>query len=422
MGSIHFKQIILLLATVLWANFTNAQAPFLKEVLILNGGQFGNPQENATLVGFDPATGNTRVSDTIHTQSIQDLLIDGDYAYVAAQDSLVKIRLSDFSRVATVAFPGASTYTMAINLNQLLVGNWYGQTDSNLYVFDKTDLTLDYVVPQIERGVKSIAIIGDTAYLSQNFDDASFSDSAGYLALVYLPTGTFVKNVPGDNVSDIGKLITFAGGIIGIGSATDMASFYDPIDGSLSINPIGVDVAGGYGSVLQLVGDTLFGVYDGKLGSIDVTDGSIINASIVDTLITAFAYDTLNQQFYVTQTDYFSYTRGIVFDKTGVAVDTFKVGYAPESVKLVYGLTVGISDVAGYEASVYPNPVSNLLSIKTTHTENITMVLRDLAGRVLYNTSVIEGQTSTIDVSNLAPGLYLLQSADGRFTQKVLKQ
>lgn len=422
MGSNHYKQTLLIVAAILLANVAMAQVPYLKEVLILNGGQFGNPQEDVTLLGFDPATGNTRVSDTIHTQSIQDLVIEGGYAYIAAQDSIVKIQLSDFSRVATVAFPGPSTYTLEIYNDQLLVGNWYSQNDSNLYVFDKNDLTLDYIVPQIEKGVKDIAIIGDTAYLSQNFEDASYSDSAGYLSLVYLPTGTFVKNVPGDNVSDIGKLFPFAGGIIGIGSATDMASFYDPIDGSLGINPIGVDVAGGYGSVLQLVGDTMFGIYDGKLGSINVTNGSMINSNIIDTLITAFAYDTLNQRFYVTQTDYATFTRGIVFDNTGAAVDTFKVGYSPESVKLVYGITVGINDIVGYEATVYPNPVSNLLSIKTTHAENLTMVLRDLTGRVLNTTEVSVGQTATIDVSALAPGMYLLQSADGRFTQKVVKQ
>lgn len=422
MGSNHYKPTLLIIAAVLLANLSMAQVPYLKEVLVLNGGQYGNPQEDITLIGFDPATGSTRVSDTIHSQSIQDLLIEGDFAFIAAEDSIVKIRLSDFSRAAAIAFPGASTYTLATYYDQLLVGNWYGQADSNLYVFDKNDLSLDYVVPQVEQGVKGIAIIGDTAYLAQNLTDASYSDSAGYLSLVYLPTGTFVKNVPGDNVSDIAKLFTYGGGIIGIGSATDMASFYDPTDGSLGINPIGVDVTGGYGSVLQLVGDTMFGIYDGKLGSINVTNGSMINANIIDTLITAFAYDTLNQRFYVTQTDYFSYSRGIVFDNTGAAVDTFQVGYSPESVKLVYGITVGISDVAGYEAIVYPNPVSNLLSIKTTHTENLTMVMRDLAGRVLITTEVSVGQTTTIDVSALAPGMYLLQSTDGRFTQKVVKQ
>jgi len=517
MGYNHLKPILLLLATVLWANVANAQAtaPYLKEVLILNGGQYGNPQENITLIGYDPFTGATRISDTIHSQSIQALLIEGNFAYIAAEDSLVKIDLTDFGRVAQARFPGASTYSLALHNNQLLVGNWYGQADSNLYVYDKSDLTLEYVVPQIEQGVKGIAIIGDTAYLAQNLNDANYSDSAGYLSLVYLPTGTFIKNVPGDGVSDIGKLQNYAGGFIGIGSATDMASFYDPTDGSLNVNPIGVDVTGGYGSLLQLVKDTLFGVFNDKIGSINVTNGNVINPSLVDTLITSFVYDTLSQNFYVTQTDYFSYTRGIVFNKAGAAIDTFLVGYAPEAMSLVYDVnnaplavndtvqlyniqsltfspllndsdldndsvtiaiitpptegtalvngreieytatqvgflgqdslvyeicdysaaslcsqaTVrinseweGVEDLQNLNLAIYPNPVNDNLAIRNTGNEEQTLVLTDLAGHTLKTITAQRNTTTSVDLSNLAPGLYLLLGADSNFAQKVVKQ
>lgn len=519
MGSIHYKQTLLLLATILWANFASAQAtaPYLKEVLILNGGQYGNPQEDIALLGYNPFTGDTRISDTIHSQSIQDLLIEGDFAFIAAQDSIVKIRLSDFSRVASASFPGPSTNVLATHQDKLLVGNFYGQTDSNLYVYNKNTLVLEHIVGGIVKGVKGIALIGDTAYLAQNLTTPSYTDSAGYLALVHVPTGTFIKNVQGDGVSDIGKLLSYAGGVIGVGSAADAATFYDPTDGSLSINPIGVDVAGGYGSLLQLVKDTMFGVYDSKIGSIDVSNGNIINANIVDTVVTAFAYDTLNQLFYVTQTDYFSYTRGLVFDKTGAVIDTFLVGAAPEAIKLVYGVNhapvavddavhnynshfisydllsndsdqdgdsliisiinqpeygnavivnniieftdtfsqdwqifrdtityqicdysaaslcsvaklyiytewEGVADLQNLNIAIYPNPVNDWLAVRNTGNDAQTLVLRDLAGRTLKTVTAQASTTTTIELGNLAPGLYLLQSANGRFTQKVVKQ
>ncbi len=424
MGSKHLKLTLVLLAAVLWTNFATAQTtkPYLKEVLILNGGQYGNPQEDITLIGYNPILSTTRISDTIHSQSIQDLLIEGDFAYIAAEDSLVKIRLSDFSQVAKAGFPGASTYTMALYQNQLLVGNWYGQADSNLYVFDKTDLTLDYVVPQIERGVKGIVIVGDTAYLSQNYDDVNFSDSAGYLAKVHLPTGTFAGTALGDNVSDIGRLFYFKDAVLGVGGATDVVTLYTPSNGNLQQSPIPADVQGGYGTLLQIVDDTLFGVFNDKIASFNLFNLTFIDTSIVDTLVTAFAYDTISGNFYVSQTDYTTYTRGIVFDRTGSAIDTFLVGYAPEAIKLLYEVTVGVNEVATQQVSVYPNPVNYLLSIRHTGSSAQTMMIRDLTGRTLQTITVEAGMLTTMDVSTLAPGLYLLQSADGRFTQKVVKQ
>ena len=71
MGYNHLKPTLLLLATVLWANVATAQAtePYLKEVLVLNGGQYGNPQEDITLIGYNPFTGATRISDTIRSHA-----------------------------------------------------------------------------------------------------------------------------------------------------------------------------------------------------------------------------------------------------------------------------------------------------------------------------------------------------------------
>lgn len=422
MGSLNLKTTVFLFATFLMANFAEAQTPFLKEVLILSGGEYGNPSNNITLRGLDPSTETLRISDTIYSQSVQDLLIEGDFAYIAAEDSLVKINLTDLSRVAATAFPGPSTNALALYQDQLLVGNFYGQNDSNLYVFNKNTLALEHVVGGVLTGVKGIAIIGDTAYLSQNLTSANYTDSAGYLSLVYLPTGAFVKNVPGDSLSQVGKLFVRNGGLVAFGSGSDNITTYTPTSGALVHQSLGADLEGSYGSTLQIVGDTLFGIFDGKIASYNLNTLSIINASFVDTLVTAFAYDTLSGNFYVTQTDYFSYTRGIVFNTSGSAIDTFAVGAAPEVLKLVYGTTVGITEIATNSFIVYPNPTNGTVWVKMEGQQNTTLLLRDLTGRTLQTVIAETGMLTTIDVSTLAPGLYLLQSSDGKFTQKVVKQ
>ena len=56
--------------------------------------------------------------DTIQTQSVQDLLINGNIAYVAAQDSIVRYDLTNQTRTHAAAFNGPSTYTLELDQNR----------------------------------------------------------------------------------------------------------------------------------------------------------------------------------------------------------------------------------------------------------------------------------------------------------------
>ncbi|RYD59383.1 MAG: T9SS type A sorting domain-containing protein [Sphingobacteriales bacterium] len=73
---------------------------------------------------------------------------------------------------------------------------------------------------------------------------------------------------------------------------------------------------------------------------------------------------------------------------------------------------VGIGDVAVTkpEVSVYPNPVTDRLFIKTT--EKTDIVLTDISGRILLQTQMVDG---SLDVRHLMPGIYLLHINDQVF-------
>lgn len=69
---------------------------------------------------------------------------------------------------------------------------------------------------------------------------------------------------------------------------------------------------------------------------------------------------------------------------------------------------LGVEDHApSYEATVFPNPTSEVLNIRTSTFENVTYTLYDAQGKLVLQDKLSAEQTA-IQVSQLAPGGYSL--------------
>ena len=69
---------------------------------------------------------------------------------------------------------------------------------------------------------------------------------------------------------------------------------------------------------------------------------------------------------------------------------------------------VGLDDNdPSYEATIFPNPTSELLNIRTSTFENVTYTLYDAQGKLILQDKLSAEQTP-IQVSQLAPGSYSL--------------
>ena len=69
---------------------------------------------------------------------------------------------------------------------------------------------------------------------------------------------------------------------------------------------------------------------------------------------------------------------------------------------------VGLEDHSpSYEATIYPNPTSEVLNIKTSTFENVTYTLYDALGKLVMQ-DILSGEQTPIQVSQLAPGSYSL--------------
>lgn len=76
-------------------------------------------------------------------------------------------------------------------------------------------------------------------------------------------------------------------------------------------------------------------------------------------------------------------------------------------------IAVGIEDIELLSAvKLYPNPVSDKLNIESSQAQAISITLTDLQGRTIRHNTFNQG-TSSIDVSEVAKGMYLIQLRSG---------
>ncbi len=403
------KKLIISLA-VLSASALSAQ-----QALFVNGGQYGNSADNVNFVSYDVQSNTYTAIDTIQTQSVQSLLVDGTTAYVAAQDSIVSYDLTTNTRIATAEFNGPSTKALSVYGANLLVGNFYGKTTDNLYVYDKATLALTDSVTQISKAVSNMLVMGDSLYIAQNFSSSAFSDSAGYISVVDLTTMNYVRDIVFNNNDEgLGFLVPNAAqdGFFGINTNSVVA--YDIASGTVTATPSNFRLSAS-ANKSSIKGDTLMLQVNDNIGAMSLTTGLLIDTNIAAYAPTAFSFDTLNREIYATSTDFFSYKEGKVFDLDGTELDTLIVGFSPEIVQIYYGNITSLdkNEKQNLSFHLFPNPAKSsdpiyLEGLSSSTTDAIMVTITDITGKIVTRKNYSVSSMFSINTANLKSGVYLV--------------
>lgn len=86
----------------------------------------------------------------------------------------------------------------------------------------------------------------------------------------------------------------------------------------------------------------------------------------------------------------------------------------PESLKFgvnPYNYEPDIVDIVETDISLYPNPVSNILTINNKNNKKLLVNIYDIHGSLILNDKVYD-HTTNIDMSNFIKGLYLIKIID----------
>jgi hypothetical protein len=389
----------------------SAQHWVVNQLIVGSGGDWANPDDNVSIASYKPSNEVTTGIGDILTQSIQDIVIHDIYAYVAAQDSIVKFNIDTYQKVASIE---------AIGINKLLVDNdkligsfQYPVTENFVKVYSADDLTLISEIGGVSDESAGLLVVNELAYAAV---PGGWNSTVGKIAIISMLDYTLVDEINFDTLGQgIYDLFYFENKIMSVnktpwGGSTGWISVTNMLGSHTESHLINATI----GSIVGVKDTMLYTIMNNGVGSINLNNFSIADTSVVQppTLTIANAVmDTLNNLFYVASTDYFSKGVGTKYNMLGEELGTFEAGISPDALAIDYRDNTGISDVnSERKLIIYPNPSSGTIIIEVNEDNSFNKFrIIDISGRLLMSDNInLETGSETIDISALDNGLYFL--------------
>ncbi|MDP4739754.1 MAG: T9SS type A sorting domain-containing protein [Crocinitomicaceae bacterium] len=396
---------------------------YVHQVLIANEGFFDFQTnaiiEPATIGSYNPQTQAYVVVDTLDGQRFSsDVLIDGDFYFVAADTKIFKYNLNTHQEVGSISLPGVRNLAIAGDKLIATRGEYLQTFDSYLQIFDKNSLQLIAAL-DTNNGPKwatqNIVVVNNIAYIAVNnaYEWGNEKGLIGQLDLSTLQYGSEIdlgaegKNP--DNMFLYNNELYTVNNKDWSGASVSKVS----LNGAVNTQNLANAVTGCGTSALR--DDKL--VYQISMEN-TLNDYSLLNMTLVGPVagITNNFYDLAQEpisgNLYASATDFFSTGSVSIFDNANNLVDQFAAGVSPGTIVFDVRSSVGLTE-HNTTIGVYPNPSNGVFQIAGLTTGE-TYQVSNATGKVIF-----EGQTSTFDLSAFEAGVYLIQTPSGQ--ARVLK-
>lgn len=387
---------------------------YLHKVLVLNEGYFDYQTNQiidpVTIGSYDPSTQIYSVVSTLNGMRFgSDLIIDGNFYYVAADSKIYKMDLNTHQELSSVVCPGVRN--LGIYQNKLVAtrGEYLTTYDSYLHIYDATTLSLIQAIDTISGpkwASQNIVVDGSVAYIAINngYEWGNEKGLIGKLNLDNLSYGNEVDLGPdGKNPDNLMKsgdfLYTVNNKDWSNASVSKVA-----LNGSSNTTVNLQSVATGCGTsalrddklVYQISMETTLNEFDINLMNLS---GPISGHSIN---YYELAQEPVSGQLYTSETDFFSFGKIHIFDDNNTELSNFNVGISPGTIVFDVRPSVGLIEQEN-SLSIFPNPTNENLYLSGFSSEK-TRIL-DLSGKEVLSTF-----EKTVNVSNLKNGAYLLEN------------
>jgi len=383
----------------------------LNQVVVASGGAFSDPDDYVTVSSLNPVTLVQQNFATIYTQAVQDILVDGLDLFVAATDSLMMYNLDTYERLDAIALSGLSQlYTAG---DYVFVSIQYPETSGFLRVFKRNSLVMLSEVEGITDESAGMVAFADKLYVAV---PGSWTSTRGKLAVVDLNSHQLIEEIDlGELSTGIHSLFVYENNVIAVcrtpwGAEQGVITVYNTEDKTVAHNVFD----NVFGTGIAVFRNTLYLFVDNGIGAIDLLTFEMLDPAVIEDPGSASfiyfadaAFDHLNQQFFATTSDYFSFGQGHVFGQEGVETGLFEAGISPEAIGLDYRDVTGIEQSKQvYSLILSPNPASNMIRFETGRKIGpFDAIVYSLHGQLMQKH---QGYSDAIDISSLPNGYYIL--------------
>ena len=410
------------LIIVFSANCAIAQTTYTKQIIIVNGGDYGNPDDYVTVATYNPGSGETTEFATIYTQSVQDVVIHGSFAFVAAQDSIVKLNIDTYQKVAAVYATGVNQ--LATNGEVLVASFWYPVTENFVKAFSIDDLSLITEFGGISDEASGIMIKEGIALVAI---PGAYGSTTGKIASIDLEQNVVLSEDDyGESFAGIGYFafyndITTAFMKTAWGESDSRSATMD-LEGNVIEEFIYEDAV--LANRTGQAHNNFYAEINNGIGLFNLETNDLVNPSVVapqQMTIGASVIDTINNLIYLSTTDFYSMGQGFIYNLDGENTGSFEAGISAQAIAVDYRNNTGINKNRIVEKlNVFPNPASSLISFNISNDKEVlNTVISDISGKVVYRSTVY----NQIDVSTLKTGIYFvtINTETSLFTGRFLK-
>ncbi len=387
---------------------------YVHQVLIANEGYFDFQTnaivEPATIGSYNPATQTYVVVDTLDGQRFSsDVIIDGDFYFVAADTKIFKYNLNTHQEVGSIVLPGVRNLAIAGNKLIATRGEYLQTFDSYLQVFDKNTLQLIAAL-DTNNGPKwatqNIVVVNNTAYVAVN-NAYEWGNEKGLIGQLDLNTLTYGAEIDlGAEGKNPDNMFLYNNELYTVNNKDWSGASVSKIslNGAVNTQNLANAITGCGTSALR--DDKL--VYqismENTLNDYNLLDMSYVGpvAGITNNFY-ELAQEPVNGFLYTSSTDFFSQGMVQIYDVNNTLSHQFAVGVSPGTIVFDLRSNVGLDENTD-NLGVWPNPSTGVFQINGLGT-NQTYQIANTTGQI-----ILTSQSNSIDLSNFESGIYFLNT------------